>query len=157
MVLPLNESDVSTVAFPAVPFAFVVTSPLIFPLRTRFVVVAFVVVEFAMETLLSVEEPAPMRPLLKVRMVLVALFWKRYAKPALAHDCGVTLPVVSIVRHWPLLALRPEMTRLVVEAFVAEIAVVEALLNVARPVKALALVNVFAAYVFAMVVEASAK
>lgn len=51
---------------------------------------------------------------------------KRYAKLPVVQDCVVTTPMFEMVRHCPACVLRPEMTRLVVDAFVAVIAVVDA-------------------------------
>ena len=56
----------------------------------------------------------------------VFMLVKRYAKFPDEHDCVVTAPVASIVRHCPAWLLRLEITRLVVDALADVIAVVDA-------------------------------
>ena len=124
--MPVKYVDASVVVATTFPCAFVESNAFATLAIVKFEVVAFVVVEFKIETLLSVDDPAAMRPFVKARVVEVALFGKRYAKPPVLHDCVVTTPVAVIVRHCPACVLRLEITRLVVEAVVAVMAVVDA-------------------------------
>ena len=65
-----------------IPCALVERSALGVLVMARLVVVAFVVVEFCIDTLERVDEPRPRRPFENVRVVVVALPTNGYAKAA---------------------------------------------------------------------------